>query len=49
MNDEYIEQLLNQNAELEMEVQIQCEQVEKLQAEVERLKVQLKKVTKGTK
>jgi ubiquinone biosynthesis protein UbiJ len=49
MNDEYIEQLLNQNAELEMEVQIQCEQVEKLQAEVERLKVRLQKAIKGTK
>lgn len=47
MTDQYIEQILNENAELEMEVQIQCEQVEKLQAEVERLKKIILKLKKS--
>jgi hypothetical protein len=38
----YYEQLYKQNEELEMELQIQCEENEKLRAEIDRLKTAYK-------
>ena len=37
-NKEYIEQLLNENDELEATIQQQCDEIQKLEEEVERLK-----------
>lgn len=42
MTDPYYEQLIYQNEELEMEVQIQCEENERLRQKIEKLQKQVR-------